>query len=243
MENPQKENGYTSIANEIMEAMCKVNLNSYQMRLLFAVWRKTYGFNKSEDWIANSQLIELTGLLKGHVSRAKKQLIQRKILVTSLGNKIKFNKYYSQWIELPKQVTVTKSGNKVTSIGTELPNEEPKLPNEGDTKETIQKKLYTKEIIPKGITAKPKVRSLEIDGILAYLKKTMGIDDFKESQKQQRYTAKHIGSLGAKIGKEEFAKRFSGVLSEPFKRKNCNSIQFLYREIKAFMPQQNIPKF
>jgi phage replication O-like protein O len=144
MEGPQLENGYTKIANEILEKQCLINLSSYQSRLLFAVFRNTYGFNKSEDWIANIQLIALTGLKKSHVSRTKKELIQRNILVTSSGNKIKFNKFWSQWKELPSKVTVTNPGQKVTNPGQ-------KLPNQGHTKETIQKTItkdtYTNDFL------------------------------------------------------------------------------------------------
>ena len=67
-----------------------------------------------QDWISNSQLVEMTGLRKQHVSRAVRELIQRNIVAKS-GNKFAFNKDYTQWRELPKQVTVTNSGYKVTS--------------------------------------------------------------------------------------------------------------------------------
>ena len=112
MANPQLENGYTKIANEILEALSKINLTSYQSRLLFVIFRKTYGFNKSEDWISNSQLVAETGLLKGNVSRTKKELIARKIVI-SIDNKIKFNKDCSQWRELSNQITVIKRDNGV----------------------------------------------------------------------------------------------------------------------------------
>lgn len=150
MVSPQKENGYTPIANEIMEQLCKINLSSYQSRLLFAVWRKTYGYNKKEDWLSNSQLVELTGLKKQHVSRAKKELIERK-LVTSTGDKIQFNKCYSQWRELPKSVTkkvVTNTGNGVTNTGAivtstgDHSNQYRGTQKNKITKETIQKKGY-----------------------------------------------------------------------------------------------------
>ena len=50
MANPQLENGYTRIANEILEAMAKVKLSPTQYRVLFVVWRYTYGFSrKSAD--------------------------------------------------------------------------------------------------------------------------------------------------------------------------------------------------
>ena len=116
MASPQLENGYIPIASEIAEALMKTNLSSYQYRLLWCIWRKTYGYKKNEDWISNSQLVELTGLKKQHVSRTKNELVERK-MVTSTGNKVRFNKNYTQWRELPKKVTkkkVTNSGSRVT---------------------------------------------------------------------------------------------------------------------------------
>jgi len=38
--NPQAEDGFTRIANEILDALMKINLTSYQTRILFAVWSK-----------------------------------------------------------------------------------------------------------------------------------------------------------------------------------------------------------
>lgn len=138
---PQLENGYTKIANEILEALCNVNLSPYESRLLWCIIRKTYGFNKKEDWIANSQLIEATGLLKGSVSKAKAKLIQRKI-VTQTGNKISFNKLYKQWRELPKQVTI----KTVTHMETSVTQTETKVSIQRDTKETPTKETIQKSL-------------------------------------------------------------------------------------------------
>jgi phage replication O-like protein O len=42
------DNGYTRIANEILEAMAKIKLSPTQYRILFVVWRYTYGFQRKE---------------------------------------------------------------------------------------------------------------------------------------------------------------------------------------------------
>jgi hypothetical protein len=42
MANPQPEDGYTILANEILEAMARTKLSPTQYRLLFVVWRYTY---------------------------------------------------------------------------------------------------------------------------------------------------------------------------------------------------------
>lgn len=113
---PQIENGYMKIANELAEALMHTNLSAYQYRILWAIWRKTYGWHKKVDWIPNSQLVSMTGIRKQHIHRTVKELIERNI-VTKSGYQLSFNKNYTQWRELPKQVTVTSTGSKVTSTG------------------------------------------------------------------------------------------------------------------------------
>jgi len=147
---PQIEDGYTKIANDILENLCKINLSAYQTRILLLIFRKTYGYNKKEDWISVSQIVEITGLYKSHVSRTKKELLLRG-LVTSNGNKIAFQKDSKLWKELPKQVTikkVTNLGLGVTNLGQKVTNLGQKLPVQADTKDNIQKTI-TKDNIQK----------------------------------------------------------------------------------------------
>ena len=141
MANPQREDGHVDIANEIVEALMKVQINGYENRVLWAIFRKTYGWHKKEDWITNSQIAEMTGIAESHVSRTVKMLIDRN-LVTKNGKKLSFQKDYEKWKELPKLVSPEKLPELVkenTRIGKK------KLPDLVDTKET--KETITKEII------------------------------------------------------------------------------------------------
>ena len=154
MANPQREDGHVDIANEIVEALAKIHLSSYESQVLWAIFRKTYGWHKKEDWITNSQIAEMTEIAESHVSRTIKILIQKK-LVTKNGIKLGFQKDYEQWEKLPKGVTshhkeklpkgdmklpkgvieVTKGGHEVTKGGIHKRN----YTKETLTKETIQK--------------------------------------------------------------------------------------------------------
>ena len=50
MANPRKKNGYTPIANEIMDALALIKKPSpYEWNILMFLLRKTYGWNKKED--------------------------------------------------------------------------------------------------------------------------------------------------------------------------------------------------
>jgi len=62
MAEPQKENGYTPIANEIMEALCRIRIPGEERQVLDCILRKTYGWNKCEDAISLTQFMEMTGL-------------------------------------------------------------------------------------------------------------------------------------------------------------------------------------
>ncbi len=104
MANPQAENGHVDIANEIIEALAKTYLSSYESQVLWAIFRKTYGWHKKEDWITGSQLVEMTGIAKGHISRTLKKLINRNI-VNRNSKKLSFQKDYDKWERLPKRVT------------------------------------------------------------------------------------------------------------------------------------------
>ena len=156
MANPQTEDGFTRISNEILEHLCRINKSAYQSRVIEYIWRKTYGFGKKDDWISISQIVKGTGLKKSHVSRTKKELIERN-LVTCIGNKIAFQKDWTRWQELPKLVTNKKSYQSrqgVTNLGQKVTNLGKELPIQGNTKETIQKKLTKETIQKKGASIK-----------------------------------------------------------------------------------------
>lgn len=96
---PQVEDGYTRIANELFEAVtnaqtCPVTLR--QMRVVLAVIRKTYGFNKKADRISDGQLAAETGLSRQNVNKAKRELIAMRVLYLD-GHKLGVNKHCEQW--------------------------------------------------------------------------------------------------------------------------------------------------
>lgn len=52
------DDGYTRLANELLDAVMCSGLPETELCILMAVWRKTYGYNKKMDWISNEQLCE-----------------------------------------------------------------------------------------------------------------------------------------------------------------------------------------
>ncbi|HCC3317567.1 replication protein [Salmonella enterica subsp. enterica serovar Typhimurium] len=153
------DDGFTRIANEILEAVMHAGLSQHQLLVFMAVMRKTYGFNKKSDWVSNEQLSELTGILPHKCSSAKSALVKRGIL-TQTGRVIGINKTVSEWSSLPvkgtekkpylEKVNLPESGKKsLPELGKKsLPESGKKslpesgngyYPNQVNTKDTITK--------------------------------------------------------------------------------------------------------
>ncbi len=140
MANPQKENGFTPIANEILEALCRVNLSPYESRIVWFLIRKTYGYQKKMDRISLSQFSEFTGIEKPNVRRAIRSL-NRKCMVIShqeAPNRVFYGvqKDYDQWkglsVETVSKKTLSVETTNVVSrdnkgVSVETPTKERKI--------------------------------------------------------------------------------------------------------------------
>lgn len=106
MANPQKENGYTPIANELTDRLCGIDIPGSHFRVLLVILRKTYGYSKKTDKISLSQFRELTGLSNRTVIRciqdleAKKMIHVVRLLSDGLKapNEYRFEKDYDNWV-------------------------------------------------------------------------------------------------------------------------------------------------
>ncbi|EAO3502539.1 replication protein [Salmonella enterica] len=90
------DDGYTRFANELLEAIASADLTARQLKVMLAYARKTYGFNKKTDRIADEQIAQLTGLSRQNVNKAKKELISMNCLFMD-GNQIGVNSEVSAW--------------------------------------------------------------------------------------------------------------------------------------------------
>jgi len=113
MANPQKENGYLAIANEIVDALCQVRLSGAEQRLLWAIWRKTWGWQKKSDSIPIRQLMDMTNMQERMVWRGLASLIRKNIVFKKpekhpisgiTPNVFAFNKDYESWRPPPDKI-------------------------------------------------------------------------------------------------------------------------------------------
>lgn len=103
MANPQIENGFTAIANELLEKMGAAKLNGTQYSILLIVLRLTYGYNRNSAEIAQSYLVQKTQLSDRQVRRELNKLIELNVIVVEREpsfNKprvLAVNKDYETW--------------------------------------------------------------------------------------------------------------------------------------------------
>lgn len=119
MANPQLENGYTSIANEILDNLCKLSLNGTELKVVICIFRYTFGFRRKSHKLSASFIARWGNCDVRAVKRALKKLQEDKIIICvnsemrGVTSELMFNKNYEQWIPTSGQ-NVT-SGQIVTS--------------------------------------------------------------------------------------------------------------------------------
>lgn len=100
--SPQKENGYTSISNEIIEHLVLPGINGSEFRVLLFILRKSYGFQKKGDVISLTQFQKNTLLNRANVVRTIKSLVAKRLLLRE-KSAYKFNKNWEQWVVAKRQ--------------------------------------------------------------------------------------------------------------------------------------------
>lgn len=134
MASPQVENGYTKIANEILEVMAQTGVNATQFRIIMVVWRYTYGFNRKCHELGERFIARATGIHFKQIQREINDLISKNIVAVikdasfQSARVLKFNKDYSSWQvanKLPGNGLDTHTGSGLaTSPGSGLATQE-----------------------------------------------------------------------------------------------------------------------
>lgn len=123
--SPQLEDGFTRIANELLDAIIAFSFSKREQKIILCIIRKTYGYSKKEDDMTLTQIANATGLDLGNVSKAISNLSQRNILLKRQGKYgyvLGINKNYGVWKPLLKQQPLVKTtsepcqNNKLTLL-------------------------------------------------------------------------------------------------------------------------------
>jgi phage replication O-like protein O len=102
MSSPQVENGFTRIANELLDQILLAPLRGQQMKIIFFLIRKTYGYGKKSDKLSLQQWADGIGIERHNVWRELQGLIDGNMIhVQDNGPKrpktYSVNKDYETW--------------------------------------------------------------------------------------------------------------------------------------------------
>lgn len=123
----QIENGnFTRIANAILDSLVSAQISGSELRIVLAVIRKTYGYQKKEDSISLSQLQKITNISKRNIIYLLQNLEAKKILIISRSNYqcnlIRFNKYSDTWVVQSYAQQVKKNRDRAKEYSAKLRN-------------------------------------------------------------------------------------------------------------------------
>lgn len=141
------DDGYARLSNMLLEAYSGADLTKRQFKVLLAILRKTYGWNKPMDRITDSQLSEITKLPVKRCNEAKLELVRMNI-IKQQGGMFGPNKNISEWCIPQNEGKSPKTRDKTSSNwGIAIPQ------NRGTQKTLLQKKK--EKIIRQRILANP----------------------------------------------------------------------------------------
>lgn len=104
---PQVEDGYTRIANELLEQVMAAPFTLRELRVVMAVIRLTYGWNRKQARVTGGLLEKLTGIHATTCAKVLSSLIEKDVIVRKGGSRspVSLNKHTDEWkIEQPKRV-------------------------------------------------------------------------------------------------------------------------------------------
>lgn len=125
MANPQIENGYTAVANEILDNLYKLSLNGTELKVINCIFRYTFGFHRKSHKLSASFIARWGNCDLRAVKRALKKLQQDRIIICinseqrGVTAELVFNKNYEQWCTGGQNVTSGEndtSGQNVTGV-------------------------------------------------------------------------------------------------------------------------------
>ena len=138
------DDGYAKLSNMLLEEYAGADLTKRQFKVLLAILRKTYGWNKPMDRISDSQISEIAKLPVKRCNEAKLELV-RMGLIKQQGGMFGPNKNISEWRIPQNEGKSPKSGDK-----TSLNLRECNPSKQGDTKDTIQNTKENTPLPPQG---------------------------------------------------------------------------------------------
>ncbi len=113
--NPQLQDGYTRIANELLEAILTFPFSKREIKVILYVIRYSYGYHKKYTIDSAEKIVNIannTEIDEADISRTIKKLESQNVLVR-VNKHLALNKHYSEWKKIGKTPTKEKDGQLV----------------------------------------------------------------------------------------------------------------------------------
>jgi phage replication O-like protein O len=142
----QLENGFTKIANELLQVVYGTDFNATQLKIILLIIRFTYGYQKKDAEISLTFISKGTGISKRYVSSELKKLIESKVILITRDHsdtesrKLKLNKCYKDWVgyrTIVQQVKDTSTDDETRTQ--QMNNPSPQQMNNSSTKKENNK--------------------------------------------------------------------------------------------------------
>lgn len=126
MADVQLENGFTKIANQILEVIQHFQFTQNQFKVLMLLWRSTYGWNRKECELSLSYIEKNTHLDRKRASATLQDLIKANVIIeidkgsSQKAKIVAFNKNFTEWTikQYKGSDILTTSGHSATSGNT-----------------------------------------------------------------------------------------------------------------------------
>lgn len=135
---PQVEDGYTRIANELFDEIIGAPVTDRERRVVLAIIRLTYGWNKKSDRIFAEDVAKLTKMHESRASKVISELVRRNVIFRKGGSRspITLNKDVGSWEPSTgsKRKAPTKRAESAQNEPVEAAQNEPTYKDRKDTK-------------------------------------------------------------------------------------------------------------
>lgn len=165
MSTPQLEDGFTRIANELLEAILGFGFSHREQSVVFAIIRKTYGYGRKTDDMSASQLGAMCGVARQHVTTTLNALASRNVITKRPGEYgmiVGIQKDHRKWmsaeqlkqagsalhmgqVDSPESGLVPNQDMSQNGSGASPDSGQVDSPESGHTKETLPKENHQKK--------------------------------------------------------------------------------------------------
>lgn len=147
MANVQLENGYTRIANELLQALAMFSFSGAELAICLMLIRLTYGYHQIKRQISLGMLARETGLHRISVAKTVDHLVKTNVVgkQNTKGkrtiNILWINKDYATWtVSLRANRSVSQSANSAISQMANLIKKEKEIKKIDDFKKDFLRK-------------------------------------------------------------------------------------------------------